>query len=137
MAQFYLLSVLANLIASLTLAGEFMAAKTRWLAIFKEVRDSRSARTIIGICAIVIGVIKLFVLSPGEHILILGDLLPALTGIAIGGALLAETHPARVEKAGKRVRMISETALSYRVPVAIAGIAVASLHFLFPSFAIL
>ena len=33
--------------------------------------------------------------------------------------------------------MISKTALTYRVPVGIAGIIVALLHFLFPGFAVL
>ena len=63
MAQFYMLSILANLIASLSLAGDFLASHIAWLAVFKEVRENRGARNTIGICALVIGVIKLFVLS--------------------------------------------------------------------------
>jgi hypothetical protein len=94
-------------------------------------------RIVIAICALVIGVIKLFVLSPGEHLLIIGDLLPALAGVVLGALLLAEAHPAKVEQAGERVSAISRTALTYRVPVGIAGIVIALLHFLFPGLAIL
>ena len=137
MAQFYMLSILANLIASLSLAGDYLASRIAWLAVFKEIRENRAARNVIGTCALVIGVIKLFVLSPGERILILGDLLPALMGIALGATLLAEVHHVKVEQASERIRMISKTALTYRVPVGIAGLVVALLHFLFPGFAVL
>ena len=137
MAQFYMLSILANLTASLALAGDYLASRAAWLAAFKEMRENRGARTTIGICAAVIGVIKLFVLSPGEHILILGDLLPALTGIALGTSLLAEVHHVKVEQVSERVRRISKTALTYRVPVGITGLVVALLHFLFPGFAVI
>jgi hypothetical protein len=136
-AQFYMLSVLANLVAGLSLAGDYLVVRVPWLVVFKKVRENRSARTTIGICALVIGVIKLFVLSPGEHILIIGDLLPALTGVALGATLLAEVHHVKVEQAGEQIRKISKTALTYRVPVGITGIVVALLHFLFPSFAVL
>ena len=137
MAQFYLLSILANMIASLSLAGDYFGSKIAWLSVFKDVRGSRGARLTIGISALAIGIIKLFVLSPGEHILILGDLLPALAGISLGAILLAELNLVHVEQAGERIRTISKTAMSYRVPIGITGLVVAVLHFLFPSLAVL
>lgn len=137
MAQFYLLSVVSNLVAGLTLAGDFLGEKMSFLRPFKEVRSKRSAQVAIGITALAVGVIKLFLLSPGEHILILGDLLPALTGMALGIILLAEVNPGRVEQAGESIRKISKTALTYRVPAGITGIVVALLHFLFPGLAVL
>ncbi len=137
MLQFYLLSVVANLVASLTLAGDYFAQKMPFLKAFNEARSNRSARLTLGISALVIGIIKLFVLAPGEHIIILGDFLPAVTGIVIGSLLLAEANPEKVEKAGEPIRKISRAALTYRVPVAIAGIVVAFLHFFFPTMVIL
>ncbi|MGA2764187.1 MAG: hypothetical protein ABSG17_12545 [Spirochaetia bacterium] len=137
MLQFYLLSVFANLMASLTLAGDYLGEKLPFLGCFKEVRTKRSARMTIGIAALVVGIIKLFVLAPGEHVIIVGDFLPAAAGIIIGAILLAEINPAKVEQAGEPIRKISRTALTYRVPVSIAGIVVALLHFLFPEMAVL
>jgi hypothetical protein len=137
MLQFYLLSVIANLVASLTLAGDYFGEKMSFLKYFKEARESRSARVAIGITALVVGVIKLFVLAPGEHIIILGDFLPALAGILIGAILLVEVNPGKVEQAGEPIRKLSRTALTYRVPLAIGGIVVAVLHFLFPGMMIL
>ncbi len=137
MAQFYFLSVVANLLAGLTLAGDFLGERIPFLRPFKDLRARKGAQVTIGISALVVGVIKLFLLSPGEHILILGDFLPAATGIIIGTILLAEVNQARVEQARESIRKISKTALTYRVPVGIAGIVVALLHFLFPSLAVL
>ncbi|HUI72935.1 MAG TPA: hypothetical protein VL354_20600 [Spirochaetia bacterium] len=137
MAQFYLLSVVANLVASLTLGGEYFGEKMPFMKCFMELISTRGARITVGISTLVVGVIKLFVLSPGEHVLILGDFLPAVTGVAIGALLLAQSHPDRVERAGEQIRKISATALTYKVPVAIAGIVVAFLHFLFPGLVIL
>ncbi len=137
MMQFYLLSVLANLVASLTLAGDYLGERVPFLRPFKEVRGKRGEQIAIGVTALVVGLIKLFVLSPGEHVVILGDLLPALTGIVIGGILLAELNQGRVEQAGEPIRKLSRTALTYRVPLGIGGIVVAFLHFLFPNMMIL
>ncbi len=137
MLQFYLLSVIANLVASLTLAGDYLGERMPFLKCFKEARESRSTRTAIGVSALVIGIIKLFVLAPGEHIVILGDFLPAVTGMAIGAVLLAEINQGRVEQAGEPIRKLSSTALTYRVPLGIAGIVIAFLHFLFPNMMIL
>lgn len=137
MAQFYLLSVLANLIAGLTLAGDYLGEKFQFLASFKNLRENKRVQTVIGIIAAAIGVIKLFVLSPGETVLIVGDLLPALAGIALGGILLIEAYRPHVERRGKSVEKISKMVLTYRVPVGIAGVVIAILHFLFPGVVLL
>ena len=137
MLQFYLLSVIANLVASLTLAGDYFGEKMPFLKSFKEARENRGARVAIGVTVLVVGIIKLFVLAPGEHIIILGDFLPAITGMVIGAVLLAEINQGKVEQAGESIRKLSRTALTYRVPLGIAGIVVAILHFLFPGMMIL
>ncbi len=137
MAQFYLLSILSNIIAGLTLAGDYLGEKFPFLASFKNLRANRPATIIIGVVAIVIGLIKLVVLSPGENVPVAGDLLPALTGIVVGGILLVEAFRAKVESQSEPMRKISSVMLTYRVPVGIVGVAVAVLHFLFPGAPIL
>ncbi len=137
MAQFYLLSVLANLVAGLTLAGDYLGEKFQFLASFKNLRENKKAQTVIGIIAAAIGIIKLFILSPEETVPIIGDLLPALAGIVLGGILLIEAYRPHVEKRGKSVEKISKMVLTYRVPVGIAGVIIAILHFLFPGVVLL
>lgn len=140
MPQFYLLSIFANILAGLTLAGDFLGDRITFLSSFKQLRENRNAQITIGAVTLIIGAIKLFLGSPGETVLIAGDLLPALTGIALGGILLAEAFRAEVEKqSGKmeKVKKISKAVLSYRVPVGIAGVVIALVHFLFPWIVIL
>jgi hypothetical protein len=87
----------------------------------------------------VIGVLKLIFRSPGERVVIAGDLLPALVGIILGVILIgeafgqhpkAEGGPERVEKS---VEKVTEAIMPYRVPVGIAGVVVGLLHFIFPN----
>ena len=137
MAQFYLLSVLSNMIAGLTLAGDYLGEKMPFLASFKNLRANRPAQVVIGVVTAVIGVIKLIVLSPGETIPVVGDLLPALTGIILGAILLVESFRTTVESKGEQLKKISTAVLTYRVPVGIAGVVVAILHFLFPGVPVL
>jgi hypothetical protein len=140
MAQFYLLSIFANVIAGLTLAGDFLGDRVAFLASFKNLRANRTAQAILGGVTLVVGVIKLFVGSPGELVPVAGDILPALMGIVLGGVLLVETfRPGSDAQAEKyaQVKKISKAVLSYRVPLGIAGVAVALVHFLLPSVVIL
>ncbi len=137
MPQFYLLSVLANLVAGLTLAGDYLGAKFAFLASFKNLRDNRPATIIIALVTVVIGVLKLIILSPRESIPVAGDLLPALTGIILGGTLLIEAFRQKVEATGQSVEKISKVVLNYRVPMGIAVVVIALVHFLFPGAVIL
>ena len=132
MAQFYFLSILSSIVAGLTLAGDYLGEKIPVLASFKNLRANKPATVTIGIVTIVIGIIKLIVLSPGEYIPVVGDLLPALTGIAVGGILLVEAFREKVEGRSEPMKKISTTVLTYRVPVGIAAVVVAVVHFLFP-----
>ncbi|HVO40378.1 MAG TPA: hypothetical protein VMV03_15205 [Spirochaetia bacterium] len=137
MAQFYLLSILANIVAGLTLAGDYLGEKMPFLASFKNLRSNRAAQIVIALIAVVVGVIKLIVLSPGETVPVVGDILPALTGIVLGGILLIEAFRSTVDSRGESIQKISKTVLTYRVPVGIAGVAIALVHFLFPGAVIL
>jgi hypothetical protein len=139
-AQFYLLSIFANIVAGLTLAGDYLGERIPFLSSFKNLRENRTAQIVVGVAALAIGAVKLFLGSPGEMVLIAGDLLPALTGIALGGVLLVEAFRQVVDgEEGKRekVKKISKAVLSYRVPLGIAGVVIAFVHFLFPAIVIL
>ena len=137
MAQFYLLSIFANIVAGLTLAGDYLGDRIAFLSSFKSLRENRTAQIVIGIVTAVIGVTKWFVRSPGEGLIFVGDLLPGLAGVILGGILLVEAFRTHIETRGEKVTTLSKAVLSYRVPVGIAGVAIALLHFLFPGAVIL
>jgi hypothetical protein len=133
MDQFYLLSVLANMVAGLTLAGDYLGDRVKFLVSFKALRESRNSMITVGLIALVVGVITLFVRAPGDTVPVAGDLLPSLAGIAQGLALLVEAFRQRVESSGQQAERISKAVLTYRVPLGIAGVGIAFLHFLFPA----
>lgn len=132
MAQLYLLSVVANIVAGLALSADYLGERISWLAGWTRVRESRSLAVSVGAVTLAVGVLKLIVRSPGETVVIVGDLLPALGGIALGLILLGESL--RKGATGKKsVDKVTDVVLTYRVPVGIAGIALGLLHFLLPA----
>jgi uncharacterized membrane-anchored protein len=134
MEQFYFLSILFN-----GLAG--------FLFVFENSRADNSAenngklsvigdgfRLILGILATVTGILKL--LSPMAGIPILGDLVPALAGIAAGFTLIYSFYRERSSErvAGhEKINHFGEIFLHHRKTIGIILLASAVLHFLFPT----
>jgi hypothetical protein len=137
MAQLYLLSVLTNMIAGLTLAGDFIGEEVPFLSSFKNLRGSRGAQIAVAITVAIVGVLTFFVRAPGDTVPVAGDLLPSLTGVVQGIILLVESFRARIELAAPRSGKLSSALITYRVPVGIAGAAIGIAHFLFPAAVIL
>jgi drug/metabolite transporter (DMT)-like permease len=136
MAQFYLLSIVTNILAGLALAGDYLGERIPFLSSWKNIRERRGWLIGIGVSAAVVGVIKLIIPSPGETVPVAGDLLPALFGMGQGAALLADAFRKRVATS-ERLENVSRAVLTYRVPLGIAGIVVALVHFFVPQVVIL
>ena len=157
--QFYFLSIVINLLAGVILAGDYLAERLPWMKTLLPEISSRSSGVAIGAITAGVGVLKLFVLADPLQTAVVGDLLPALAGVALGGSLIgvalnaeeadAEGAPERpahtttrdgsshvVVADGAADRAI-KLAAGYRTPAGLAGIAVALLHFLFPGSVIL
>jgi len=89
-------------------------------------------KLIVGIIAAVTGILKLF--DPvREQVPILGDLVPAVTGIVAGFMLVYGFYRDNVSKADDsgKLDMAGNVLILYKKPIGIACIAVAVLHFLF------
>ena len=153
--QFYFLSIVVNLLAGVILAGDYLATRLPWMKSLLPEISSRSSGVTIGAITAGVGVLKLFVLAgtQQQQIAVVGDLLPALAGIALGGVLIAVALNAKEgDAAGGAERPVHTTregsshvvvadgaaekavrlAAGCRTPAGLAGIAVAALHFLFP-----
>lgn len=137
MAQFYLLSIVANVVAGLALSSDYLGKRVSFFTGFKMLRENRSAEITLGLVTAIFGVLKLIFKSPGEGVPVAGDLLPALAGIALGLILLGEAFRQKVEASSEAIEKASRTVLTYRVPVGIAGVAIALLHFFIPGVLIL
>jgi hypothetical protein len=138
MPQFYLLSVVSTVVAGLVLSSDYLGTKSEFFGSFRFLQQNRSIQITTGLVTSVIGVLKLIFRSPGEGVIIVGDLLPAAAGIILGVILIGEAfrqHPkaeGAPEKVEKSVEKVTEAIMPYRVPVGIAGAVVGLLHFIFP-----
>ena len=151
--QFYFLSVVINLLAGILLAGDYLAQRFPGLKALLPELGTRSSGVTIGAVTAGVGVLKLFVYADSAQIVVVGDLLPALTGIVLGGVLTGiglvgededksggMEKPVHTSKEGSSRVVVADGPLvkaaqasaGFRVPVGLAGIAVALLHFLFP-----
>lgn len=129
MLQFYFLSIVANLVAGMTLSSEWLAEKIPTLGSVVSTLSSRRAKLASGLSSLLVGFAKLFIPVAGP--LIIGNLFPAIMGMAMGITLLFEVFrqdavlPAeQAEKTEKLIR--------YRTTLGMLGIAAAILHFFLP-----
>lgn len=138
MPQFYLLTVVSTIVAGLALSSDYLKTKSEFFGSFRFLQKNRSIQIVAGLVTAAIGVLKLIFRSPGEEVIVVGDLLPAAAGIILGVILIGEAfrqHPkegAKQEKVGKSVEKVTERIATYRIPVGIAGAVIGLAHFLFP-----
>ncbi len=132
MAQFYLLSVVSCILTGLVLSGDYLGARVPAFVTFRAWLENRSAAMTLGLATAVIGFIKLFVRAPGDSVAVVGDLLPAITGMAVGATLFFEALLRKPSTPERKVERYAKAVLTYRIPLGLVGVAVALLHFLFP-----
>ncbi len=89
MPQIYILTILICLLTGGVFAADMLEQKAQVLAFLKRLQD-KGSQTLLGIVVFIFGIVKLFILSPTETSIVLGDLLPALVGIIGGGILTLE-----------------------------------------------
>jgi peptidoglycan/LPS O-acetylase OafA/YrhL len=131
MPQFYFLSIVSTITVGLALAGGFLGEKLTDLSRLKDLQEQRGKLLSIGGFAMLSGLLKLIFKSPGEEVAVAGDLLPALTGIALGALLFLSSLKKKTEplpESGEKGRSI----MGFKVPLGLFGLAVAVVHFFFP-----
>lgn len=132
MLQFYFLSIFANMLAGLTLTSDYLAEKFKVFLPFKELFSKKNVKTTIGIAAFVVGFLKLLIRSNPADVPVVGDLLPALAGLAMGAGLILGIIKERAKVSAETVDNLEKTVMTYRVPLGIAGLVISALHFLLP-----
>jgi LytS/YehU family sensor histidine kinase len=140
MLQFYLLSVVTTVLTGFVLSGDFLGTRVPALATFRAWLESRGAAMTLGLATAVVGLVILFVPATsygGRTVIFAGDLLPAIAGLVVGVALFFEALLRKPAAPERTVDRYAKAVLSYRVPLGIAGVAVALVHFLFPRAVIL
>ena len=156
MVQFYFLSVFFNTVGGLSLSLSTASLRSQAVKGLRDFLRDPSVSLVLGILCSVTGAFKLLVVIRGD-IPVVGDFLPVVAGLAVGGTLLLErfrdpASPHRIEKKNLRKRegqgegeglssgaeTSSETSrvekffLDHKATVGLAGIIAGLVHFLFP-----
>ena len=137
MAQFYFLSIIFNVLLGLTLLAEYLGGKLEFFSPVRNILLKVGVKTVVVIVSVLVGIFKLIIKSPGETVPVAGDLLPAMTGIGIGGVLLFDIFRQWVKVPKASADNAMNAMMAYYTPLGIFAIVVAILHFIFPGVLIL
>ena len=129
MLQFYFLSIFLNLVA-----GYLLIFSEESVAFDSKDADPRTStfRLIIGVLALLMGIIKFF--SPiGGSIPVIGDFVPAVAGILGGSILLFDFYRHRTSiRDSEGTKKIEGVLTVNKKLIGALGLIAALLHFLFP-----
>ena len=136
MVQFYLLSIIANVVGGLALSAGYIEEKVPALAGIKKFFNSRpTLRTYIGAITAVVGVLKLLSATGGD-VPFFGDLVPALTGLVVGTALLVDRYKESATMVEEHqtgiIATIDRVILKRRNAIGTIAVFVGLVHFLLP-----
>jgi len=133
--QLWFLSVLLNVLAGLVLIFSVSNPETSTeaadgFASAPAFFENKTFRLVLGILSVLAGVIKLGITQ--SHVPFLGDLLPALAGIAAGAALLVEYYSHSTSLSIELPDFLRLICIDEKKYLGIVCIVVAVLHFVFP-----
>lgn len=132
MLQFYFLSVLLNAITGYVLLFAVDRDSLSSTSKVPEVLFDETFRLVLGILTALTGFFKLLTVVRGD-IPVIGDLLPALAGLAGGITLLYEFYKTRSTFQEENLPHIIKVIVTGQNYIGIGLIACAVLHFLFPT----
>jgi hypothetical protein len=131
MVQFYFLSILLNGLSGYILGFGRDEPEGSIENSLRFSLNNSTFRLILGILTTVTGLLK--ILSPTEgDIPVIGDLLPALLGLAAGFVLFFGYYRDRTTVESEKVSRFDETLSRYKKWLGFLMLASSALHFLFP-----
>ena len=132
MYQFYLLSVATNLLAGVALSIEGMDEKLHLSSVFnRDLFEKTGFRIGLGIVTFVVGIFKFLAVPPAD-VPVVGDLLPAISGLVLGLILFLKYYQSRSDVSSPLVDGLERIFGKNSAVFGTIGIAVAVLHFLLP-----
>jgi len=131
MVQFYALSVVINVLCGLLLTLEENEKRTGVMSRLKKALDDRGVKFVLGSGALVVGVFKILTPMAGD-VPVIGDLLPALAGVAVGGVFLTEFYRSSSDVSTETVQKLDNTLLVNKRYIGILAVGSAVVHFLMP-----
>ncbi len=133
MIQFYLLSVVFNTLTGLLLILSKPLAEDAQEATFAGLPfyETKNFRLIVGVLTAFSGIMKILIVTQND-IRIIGDLLPAVTGIVGGACLLYEFYVSSSSVKMSINPIFENIFVNGRKYIGITCLAIAFLHFIVP-----
>ena len=129
MYQIYFLSILTNILAGVTLGFDRMDARLRLRAVFNpELFQHSGFRLVIGIITFAVGFLRLLSVTPGD-VAIVGDLLPAVTGLFMGFPLAFQYYQRRTEAQSDTTEALNRVFGRHNATLGMIGLTVGIVHF--------
>jgi hypothetical protein len=133
MIQIYLLSVVTNILAGVALSIDGVEDRLRISSVFNaDLFSSSGFRLGLGIATFLAGFFKILSVTSGD-VPVVGDLIPALSGVIQGMILAVLYYQSRSEVSSPALDAINKVFVSNRSMFGTAGILIGFLHFLFPT----
>jgi hypothetical protein len=130
MVQFYLLSVIMNIVAGYALISFDTGPKgTKFDGIREYLKDT-TIRLVVGILCTAVGFFKLLTVMRGD-IPVIGDFFPSLAGMAAGFTMLLEFYRSNSNVTTTTIEKLESIFTSNRRIVGIVAVASGLVHFLF------
>ncbi|MFP4113362.1 MAG: hypothetical protein ACOC2Y_04280 [Spirochaetota bacterium] len=131
MYQIYLLSILTLVLASITLGFSELDERLRVSSFFSEsVFKSPGFAFGLGITTLLVGFFQFLSVHPDDTI-ILGNLVPAATGMVLGATLILAYYKEKSTVESGFVERLDQLFLQRSASLAYLGLLVAILHFFF------
>ena len=133
MAQLYFLSILLNISSAYIILKQDDLIEDSIIDSLKFSPKNEIFRLILGILTAICGLLKLLMPYPGS-IPVLGDILPAVAGLAAGFILIFSyyrNHAGSMETEGKLDKM-GDILIKWKKAISYFVLCSAVLHFLFP-----
>jgi len=130
MVQFYLLSILMNIVAGYSLVSHETQPKGTKFDGIREFLKDGTIRLVLGILCSTVGFFKLLTVMRGD-IPVVGDLVPSLAGMAAGFTLLLEFYRGNSNVTTDTLEKLDAIFVANKRIVGIVSIVSGFVHFLF------
>ena len=133
MVQFYFLSICLNVLGGLVLAAPHFSERFPGISTFRRyIFDKTGLRIGLIAAILLIGVMKIISVSASD-VIIVGDLLPALTLLLSGFTLLIESIFENNESETGFLKKMDSIFVKHASITGIAALVAGGLHFIFPT----
>ena len=130
MYQVYFLSVVTLVLASVALGYDRLDERLHVGSFFNEtIFKNLSFQLGLGIVTALVGFFQLLTVAEGD-VPVVGDLIPALTGLALGGTLIVVYYKEKSTVESGTLDRLDKVFVQNASNLAYVGLAVAVLHFL-------